>query len=136
MQDFEFFFEKKKKQNSTICLPVKYEVCEKRAFQSVPSSRSGRCIKSSDYPLLNYPCIPSASISLDNREYTLVPTILFESPKEPSDKKCLRPMKPLIRPCVCAHTRPHLLLQLLKHETLYMLHASRGTPIFALHSMQ
>jgi hypothetical protein len=50
---------------------------------------------------LNYPCIPSASISLDIREYTLVPTILFESPKGPSHEKWLGPKKPLIRPWLC-----------------------------------
>jgi hypothetical protein len=48
---------------------------------------------------LNYPCIPSLSISPDNREYTVVPTILVESPKGPSDEKCLGPTNPLIRPC-------------------------------------
>jgi hypothetical protein len=32
---------------------------------------------------LNYPCILSASISPDNREYTVVPTILVKSPKVP-----------------------------------------------------
>jgi hypothetical protein len=48
---------------------------------------------------LNYPCIPSPSISPDNRDYTVVPTIIFESPKGPSDEKCLGSMNPLIRPC-------------------------------------
>jgi hypothetical protein len=42
---------------------------------------------------LNYPCIPIPSISPDNWEYT---TIVFESPKRPSDEKCLGPMSLLI----------------------------------------
>jgi hypothetical protein len=45
---------------------------------------------------LNYQCIPSTS--LDNRDYTVIPTMLFESPKGPSDKKRLWPTNPLIRP--------------------------------------
>jgi hypothetical protein len=32
---------------------------------------------------LKYPCIPSASISPDNGEYTEVPTLLVRSPKVP-----------------------------------------------------
>jgi hypothetical protein len=47
---------------------------------------------------LNYPCIPSASISPGNREYTVVPTLLAKSAKVPRDEKCLGPTKPLIRP--------------------------------------
>jgi hypothetical protein len=47
---------------------------------------------------LNYPCIPSPSINPDNRDYTVVPTVPFESPKGPSDEKCLGPANPLIRP--------------------------------------
>jgi hypothetical protein len=34
---------------------------------------------------LNYPCI-SPTISRDNREYTVAPIILVESPKGPSDE--------------------------------------------------
>jgi hypothetical protein len=82
-----------KNQNSNISLPVKW--CIRGAHFSVCvqlKERSVYKIYSSDYP-----CIPS--ISPDNREYTLVPTILFESPSGPSDKRCLGPANPLIRPC-------------------------------------
>jgi hypothetical protein len=48
--------------------------CARRArflvCQFVPSQRIGQCIKCLDYPFLDYPCIPSPSISPDNREYT------------------------------------------------------------------
>jgi hypothetical protein len=43
-----------------------------------------------------YLCIPS--VSPDNREYTVVLTVLLESTKGPSDEKCLGPTNPLIRP--------------------------------------
>jgi hypothetical protein len=43
---------------------------------------------------LNYPCIPSPSMSPDN----VVPILFFESPKGPSDEKCLGRTNPLIRP--------------------------------------
>jgi hypothetical protein len=49
---------------------------------------------------LNYLCMRFSSISLDNQEYTLVPAKLFESPKAPSDEKCLRPTNRSIRPSV------------------------------------
>jgi hypothetical protein len=81
---------------------VKYEVCEKSAFHSMCLAKGAVGVKKIKFGLsvvLNYLCIPSASISLDNREYTLVLTTLFESPKGPSDEKCLGPKKPLIRPC-------------------------------------
>jgi hypothetical protein len=42
---------------------------------------------------------PPLSISPDNREYTVVPTILLESPKGPNDEKCLGPTNPFIRFC-------------------------------------
>jgi hypothetical protein len=78
---------------------MKWQVCEKRISQSVSSYRKGRCINYFGLSVfLNYPCIPSPSISPGNREYTVVPTILFESPNGPSDEKCLWPKKPLIRP--------------------------------------
>jgi hypothetical protein len=41
---------------------------------------------------------PSPSISPYNREYTVVPTILLESPQGPSDEKRLGPTNALIRP--------------------------------------
>jgi hypothetical protein len=47
---------------------------------------------------LNYLCIPSPFISPDNIEYTLIPTIFFESPKGPTDEKYLETMNSLIRP--------------------------------------
>jgi hypothetical protein len=43
---------------------------------------------------LNYLCVPSPSINLDNREYTVVPKILVESPKGPTDEKFLGPTNP------------------------------------------
>jgi hypothetical protein len=48
---------------------------------------------------LNYPRIHCPSISPDNREYTVVPTIFFESQKGPSVEKYLGLTNPLIRPC-------------------------------------
>jgi hypothetical protein len=74
---------------------MKWEVCVKSTFLSLPSWKDGRYIKklSSEYL-----CIPSRSISPDNREYAVVPTILLEYPKGPSDEKCLGPTNPLIRP--------------------------------------
>jgi hypothetical protein len=47
---------------------------------------------------LNYQYIPFSSINPDNREYNVVPTIVFESLKGPSDEKCLGPTNPLIHP--------------------------------------
>jgi hypothetical protein len=41
---------------------------------------------------------PPPSISSDNREYTVVPTIHLESPKWPSEEKCLEPTNTLIWP--------------------------------------
>jgi hypothetical protein len=41
----------------------------------------------------NYQCIPFPSISLDNGGYTVVPTIVFESTKGPSEVP--RAYKPL-----------------------------------------
>jgi hypothetical protein len=55
--------------------------------------------QSSDYLFLNYPCIPSPYTSPDNRLH-VVPTIIFESRKRPSDERCLMPTNILIRPCV------------------------------------
>jgi hypothetical protein len=43
--------------------------------------------------ILYYPCIRFPSIIPDNREYTVVLAILFESPKGPSDEKRLGPTK-------------------------------------------
>jgi hypothetical protein len=37
--------------------------------------------------------------SPDNREYTVVPTILLDSPKGSSDEKCLGPTNSLIQVC-------------------------------------
>jgi hypothetical protein len=82
-----------KNQNSTLGLRVKWEVCEKGTFLSLSGRRNGRCIKNK----VRIICA-SPSISPDNREYTVVPTILLESPKWPSDEKCLGPTNPLIRP--------------------------------------
>jgi hypothetical protein len=42
----------------------------------------------------DYSCV---SINPYNRDYTVVPTILVESPKGSSDGKCLGPMKPYVR---------------------------------------
>jgi hypothetical protein len=44
---------------------------------------------------LNYSYIPSAYISPDNREHAAVKVILVESPKGPSNEKCLGPTNPL-----------------------------------------
>jgi hypothetical protein len=68
---------------------------------------------------LNYPCIPS--ISPENREYTVDPTILFESLKRPSDKKCLGPINPLIRTwykhkAVSVDTNHDTIVKMIHHE--------------------
>jgi hypothetical protein len=44
-------------------------------------------IKFGLFVFLDYPSIPSPYIGPDNRDYIVVPTILFESPKGPSDEK-------------------------------------------------
>jgi hypothetical protein len=59
---------------------------------------------------LNYPCILSPSVSPDNREYALVPTILFESPKGYSDGKFLGPTNPLIRPWMWSGLSRHIIV--------------------------
>jgi hypothetical protein len=69
---------------------------EEHISQSVSSYRNGRCIK---YITFGLSVHPTPSLSPDNREYAVVPTILFESPKGSSDEKCLGPTNPLIRPC-------------------------------------
>jgi hypothetical protein len=89
-----------KDQNSTISLPVKWEVCEKSTYLSLCLAKGTVGVYNIKFGLsvfLIFPCIPS--ISSDNRKYTVVPTILFESPKGPSDEKCL---SPLIRACTCS----------------------------------
>jgi hypothetical protein len=52
---------------------------------------------------LNYSYISTPSISPNNREYTAVTAILFESPKVSSNEKYLGPTNPLIRPWLLTH---------------------------------
>jgi hypothetical protein len=69
-------------------------VLEEHISQSVSNWRNGRCIKFGLSVFLNYQCIPFPSISPDNREYTVVPTVVLESPKGPSNEERLAPTSP------------------------------------------
>jgi hypothetical protein len=83
-------------------LPVKCGVCVKSTFLSLCLAEGAVGVQNIKFELSvfhNYLCLPSPSINPDNREYTVVPTILFESPKGPSDEKCLGPTNTLIRHC-------------------------------------
>jgi hypothetical protein len=81
---------------------VKWEVCEKSTFLNLCLAKGAVGVKIIKFGLsvsLNYSYILSPSISPDNREYTAVLAIIFESPEEPSNEKCPGPTNPLIRPC-------------------------------------
>jgi hypothetical protein len=55
---------------------------------------------------LNYRCILSPSISPDNREYTVVPTILVESPKVPRRYEPLNPALDILSEVFVVYRHP------------------------------
>jgi hypothetical protein len=66
---------------------MKWEVCEQSLLQSVQLNERSVYKKLSPDYLGN----PSPPIGSDNREYTVVPTILLESPKGPRAYEPLNP---------------------------------------------
>jgi hypothetical protein len=74
-------------------------VCEKSTFLTLCLAKGAVNVYTIKFGLtffLNYSCIPSPTMSPNNREYTVVPRIPLESTKGPNDEKCLGPTNPLI----------------------------------------
>jgi hypothetical protein len=80
---------------------VKWEVCEKSTFLSLCLNKE-RSVYKIQYKVqiirASQLFMHPLALSPDYREYTVLPTILFVSPKGPNDEKCLGPTNPLIRP--------------------------------------
>jgi hypothetical protein len=74
---------------------------------------------------LNYPCIPS--INPDNREYTVVPTVPFESPKGSREEKYLGLTNPLTWPCRRLSIDEEEKAKLLRSLRKYIVHMSMKT---------